>query len=102
MKKVVLITVLSLTALSADMMSNLAKDAVATETKSKIRSVAVEKIAGDNVVTKTVVNTVADKVLGKEDPVEKVKADVVGNLLGTKKKSTTTKSDVTNVVKSLL
>ena len=77
MKKIILISTMVATGLFADMMTSMATDAVKSEAKSEVRSQAVKQIAGDDAMKKEVVNKAADEVLGKENPVDKLKADAV-------------------------
>jgi len=94
MKKIVLISAIAATGLFADMMTDMATDAVTSQVKTEVRATAVKHIAGDDVVKKDLVNKGADVVLGKEDPVEKLKTDAVGSVLGSK----TVTPDVSSVV----
>ncbi len=84
MRKIILISAIVATGLFADMMTDVAKDAAVSKAKSETRSVAVKHIAGDDARKKEAVNKVADKVLGKENPVDKMKADALGNVMGSK------------------
>ncbi len=94
MKKIVLISAIAATGLFADMMTDMATDAVTSQVKTEVRATAVKHIAGDDVVKKDLVNKGADVVLGKEDPVDKLKTDAVGAVLGSK----TVTPDVSSVV----
>ncbi len=82
MKKILVLTAMAATVLCADMMNDLAKDAMVTEGKSKVRDTAVRQIAGDDEVKKVVVNKAADKVLGKEKTEDKIKAKVFNSIMG--------------------
>jgi len=59
-------------------------DAAVSEAKSEAKSTAVKHIAGDDAVKKEVVGQAADKVVGKEDPVDKMKSDALGSVVGSK------------------
>lgn len=84
MKKIILISAIAATGLFADMMTDMATDAAVSKAKSEARSTAVKHIAGDDPVKKEVVNKAADEVLGKENPVDKMKADALGSVTGSK------------------
>ena len=79
----------------ADMMTNMAKDAAMSKAKTEVRNVAVKSIAGDDAMKKEVVNQAADKVLGKEDPIDKMKSDALGSVMDSK----TAMPDVGDMVK---
>lgn len=83
-KKVILISAIAATGLFADMMTDMATDAAVSQAKSEARSQAVKHVAGDDAVKKEVVNKAADEVLGKENPVDKMKADALGGVMGSK------------------
>lgn len=82
MKKILLISAIAATGLFADMMTDMAKDAAMSKAKSEARSTAVKQIAGDDAVKTEVANQAADKVLGKENPVDKMKSDALGSVMG--------------------
>jgi len=82
MKKIILISTIAATGLFADMLTDMAMDAAKSEAKTEVRSQAVKHIAGDDTVKKEMVNAGADKVLGKENPVDKMKADALGSVMG--------------------
>lgn len=84
MKKIVILSSVAVVALFADMFGGIAKDAALSQAKSEARSAAVSKVGGTNPLTNKLANTAADKVLGKEDPVEKMKSNAIGSLLGGK------------------
>jgi len=84
MKKIVVISTIVVVGLFADMFGGIAKDAALSGVKSELRSTAVNKVAGNDPLKKELANTAADKVLGKEDPVEKMKSDALGSLMGGK------------------
>ena len=84
MKKIILISAIAATGLFADMMTDMATDAAISKGKSEARTQAVKHIAGDDAMKKEVVNKGADAVLGKENPVDKVKADALGAVTGSK------------------
>lgn len=84
MKKIILISAIAATGLFADMMTDMATDAAMSKAKSEARSTAVKHIAGDDAMKKEVVNKAADEVLGKENPVDKMKADALGGVMGSK------------------
>jgi len=84
MKKIILISAIAATGLFADMMTNMAVDAAKSKAKSEARSTAVKHIAGDDAVKKEIVNKGADKVLGKENPVDKMKANALDSVTGSK------------------
>ncbi|OQX76578.1 MAG: hypothetical protein B6D54_03640 [Epsilonproteobacteria bacterium 4484_65] len=84
MKKIILISAIAVTGLFADMATDMVKDAVVSEAKSEARSTAVKHIAGDDAMKKELVNKGADKVMGKENPVDKMKADALGGVMGSK------------------
>ncbi len=84
MKKIILISAIVVTGLFADMATDMVKDAVVSEAKSEARSTAVKHIAGDDAMKKELVNKGADKVMGKENPVDKMKADALGGVMGSK------------------
>ena len=90
MKKVILISAIAATGLFADMMTDMATDAAMSKAKSEARTQAVKHVAGDDAMKKEVVNKAADEVLGKENPVDKMKADALGGAMG----STTSVPDV--------
>ncbi|MEA1953740.1 MAG: hypothetical protein U9O24_05065 [Campylobacterota bacterium] len=93
MKKVILISAIVATGLCADMMTDVAKDAAVSQAKTEVRATAVKHVAGDDEVKKELVNKGADTVLGKEDPVDKLKTDAVSTVVGSK----TTTPDATSV-----
>jgi len=95
MKKLLLLPLVLTPMLMADMMTNMAKDVAMSKAKTEVRSVAVKSIAGDDAIKKEVVNQAADKVLGKEDPIDKMKSDALGSVMGSK----TAMPDVGDVVK---
>ncbi len=84
MKKIILISAIAATGLFADMMTDMATDAATSKAKSEVRSQAVKHIAGDDAVKKELVNKGADEVLGKENPVDTMKADALGSVTGSK------------------
>ena len=84
MKKIILISTIAATGLFADMMTDMATDAAMSQAKTEARSQAVKHIAGDDAVKKEMVNKGADQVLGKENPVDKMKADALGSVTGSK------------------
>ena len=84
MKKIILISAIAATGLFADMMTDMATDAAMSKAKGEVRTQAVKHIAGDDAMKKEVVNKAADEVLGKEDPVDKLKADALGSVTGSK------------------
>jgi len=84
MKKTILIAAIATTGLFADMMTDMATDAATSKAKSEAKSQAVKHIAGDDAVKKELVNKGADEVLGKENPVDKMKADALGSATGSK------------------
>ena len=84
MKKVILISAIAATGLFADMMTDMVTDAAMSQAKSEARTQAVKHIAGDDAVKKDLVNKGADQVLGKENPVDKMKSDALGSLTGSK------------------
>ncbi|MEA2047939.1 MAG: hypothetical protein U9O64_05760 [Campylobacterota bacterium] len=88
MKKVVLISAIVATGLFADMMTDMATDAVKSKATSEAKSMAVKEIAGGDALKTEVANQAADKVLGKEDPVDKLKSDALGSVMGGKTSET--------------
>lgn len=84
MKKIILISAIAATGLFADMMTDMAKDAAMSEAKSEVRKTAVKELAGDDAMKKDLVNKGADKVLGKENPIDKIKSDALGSVTGSK------------------
>ena len=84
MKKIIMISAIAATGLLADMMTDMATDAAMSKAKTEARSQAVKHIAGDDAVKKEVVNKAADEVLGKENPVDKIKSDALGSVTGSK------------------
>ncbi len=82
MKKFILISAIAATALFADTMTDMAKDAVISKAKSEAKAAVIQQVAGDDAVKKEVANKVADKVIGKEDPVDKMKSDAVSAVVG--------------------
>ena len=82
MKRILLISTIAVTGLFADMMTDMAKDAAMSTAKSEARSTAVKEIAGDDPMKKEVANKAADEVLGKENPVDKMKSDALGGVMG--------------------
>ena len=84
MKKIIMISAIAATGLFADMMTDMATDAAMSKAKTEVRSQAVKHIAGDDAVKKEVVNKAADEVLGKENPVDKIKSDALGSVTGSK------------------
>ncbi len=84
MTKIILISAIAATGLFADMMTDVAMDAAKSKAKTEVRSQAVKHIAGDDAMKKELVNKGADEVLGKENPVDKMKADVLGSVTGSK------------------
>jgi len=82
MKKIILISAIAATGLFADMMTDMATDAAMSKAKTEARSQAVKHIAGDDAMKKDLVNKGADQVLGKEDPVDKMKSDALGSVMG--------------------
>lgn len=84
MKKIILISAIAATGLFADMMTDMATDAVTSQAKTEARSQAVKHIAGDDSMKKDLVNKGADQVLGKENPVDKMKSDALGSVTGSK------------------
>ncbi|WP_415408008.1 hypothetical protein ACLHDG_05615 [Sulfurovum sp. CS9] len=84
MKKTILISTIAVTGLFADMMTDMATDAAMSQAKTEARSQAVKHIAGDDAMKKELVNKGADEVLGKENPVDKMKADALGGVMGSK------------------
>lgn len=95
MKKIILSTVLVATGLCADMMTDMAKDAAMSKAKSEVRTTVVKEVAGNDVVKKELASKAADKVLGKEDPIEKMKTDAVSSVVGS---GTPSIPDVSSVV----
>ena len=84
MTKIILISAIAATGLFADMMTDMATDAVKSKAKTEVRSQAVKHIAGDDAMKKELVNKGADEVLGKENPVDKMKSDALGSVTGSK------------------
>ena len=84
MTKIILISAIAATGLFADMMTDMATDAAMSKAKTEVRSQAVKHIAGDDAMKKELVNKGADEVLGKENPVDKMKADALGAVTGSK------------------
>ena len=82
MKKIILISAIAATGLFADMMTDMATDAAMSKAKTEARSQAVKHIAGDDAMKKDLVNKGADQVLGKENPVDKMKSDALGSVMG--------------------
>ena len=82
MKKIILATAVVATGLCADMMTDMAKDVAMSKAKSEVRTTVVKEVAGNDVVKKELANQAADKVLGKEDPIEKLKTDAVSSVVG--------------------
>ena len=110
MKKILLISAVLATGAVADMMTNMAKDAAMSKAKTEVRTTAVKHIAGNDPVKKEVANKVADEVLGKENPMDKMKSDAlssvtgagastpdVGSLLGGAKKETSMADKATDM-----
>lgn len=80
MKKLLLITALSITGLFADMLTDMATKEIISSKKDEVRKVIV-KSAGNDVVG----NKIADKVVGKKkkkNPVEQLKSNLIGKALG--------------------
>jgi hypothetical protein len=84
MKKIILISAIAATGLFADMVTDMAVDAAKSKAKTEVRSAAVKHIAGDDAVKKEIVNKGADKILGKENPVDKMKANALDSVTGSK------------------
>lgn len=82
MTKIILISAIAATGLFADMMTDMAVDAAKSKAKTEAKSQAVKHIAGDDAMKKDLVNKGADQVLGKENPVDKMKADALGGVMG--------------------
>ena len=82
MKKIILLSAIVATGLFADMATDMVKDAAVSEAKSEAKSTAVKHIAGDDAVKKEVVSQAADKVVGKENPVDKMKSDALSGAVG--------------------
>jgi len=82
MKKILLLSTIVASCAFADMMTDLATDAAKSQAKSEARSMAVEHIAGDDAMKKELVNKGADKVLGKQNPMDKMKAGAMGSMMG--------------------
>ena len=82
MTKIILISAIAATGLFADMMTDMATDAMKAQAKTEARSTAVKHLAGDDAMKKEVVNAGVDKVLGKENPVDKMKSDALGSVMG--------------------
>jgi len=84
MKKIILISVIVATGLFADVVTDVAKDAAMSKAKSEARTTVIKQVAGDDATKKAIANKIADKVVGKEDPVDKMKANVLGSVMGSK------------------
>lgn len=84
MKKIILISAIAATGLFADMMTDMATDAAMSKAKTEARSTAVKHVAGDDAMKKELVNQGADQVLGKENPVDKMKSDALSSVTGSK------------------
>lgn len=84
MKKIILLSAIVATGLFADIATDMVKDAAVSEAKSEAKSAAVKHIAGDDSVKKEVVGQAADKVVGKENPVDKMKSDALSGVVGSK------------------
>lgn len=84
MKNVILISLISVAGLSADAMTDMVTDTAMSKAKTEVRTQAVKQIAGDDAVKKDLVNKGADQVLGKENPVDKIKSDALGAAVGSK------------------
>ena len=95
MKKLLLLAVVSTPILMANMMSDMATDAAMSKVKTEARSVAVKTVAGNDAMKKDLVNKAADEVIGKENPMDKMKSDALGSVVGSK----TAMPDVGDVVK---
>jgi len=94
MKKFILISTISAIALFADTMTDMAKDAAISKAKSEAKTAVIQQVAGDDAVKKEVATKVADKVLGTEDPVDKMKSDAVSAVVG----STASVSDASSLL----
>ncbi len=92
MNKILWISVIAVSGLFADMMTDVATDAVKSKAKTEVRSQAVKHLAGDDAMKKEIVNKGADHVLGKEDPVDKLKSDALSSVTGSKDTSLTEKA----------
>lgn len=82
MKRILLISTIAATGLFADMMTDMAKDAAMSQAKSEVKKEAVKQVAGNDAVKTEIANKAADEVLGKEDPVDKLKSDALGGVMG--------------------
>ena len=82
MKKILLISAVLATGAVADMMTNMAKDAAMSKAKTEVRHTAVEQVAGNDPIKKEAANKVADEVLGKENPMDKMKSDALSSVTG--------------------
>ena len=68
------------TGLFADVVTDVAKDAAMSKAKSEARTTVIKQVAGDDATKKAIAN----KVVGKEDPVDKMKANILGSVMGSK------------------
>jgi hypothetical protein len=66
------------------MMKNMSTDVAMSKAKTEARLQAVKHIAGDDAMKKEVVNKAADEVMGKENPVDKMKSDALESVMGYK------------------
>jgi hypothetical protein len=82
MKKILLISAVLATGVVADMMTDMAKDVAMSKAKTEVRNTAVKHVAGNDPIKKEVANKVADEVLGKESPMDKMKSDVLSSVTG--------------------
>lgn len=82
MKKVILFSAIVVTGLFADMVTDMVTDTAMSKVKTEARSQAVKHIAGDDAIKKDLVNKGADQVLGKENPLNKMKSDALGSVVG--------------------
>jgi len=82
MKKILLISAVLATGAVADMMTDMAKDAAMSKAKTEVRNTAVKQVAGNDPIKEEAANKVADKVLGKESPMDKMKSDALGSVTG--------------------
>lgn len=90
MKKVLLISAMLATGVSADMMMDMAKDMAMSQAKTEAKTAVVKEVAGEDTAKKELANKVADSAMGKEDPMDKAKSDALSAVTGEKKSSDTT------------
>ena len=82
MKKTVFISMIAVSALFADMATDMVKDVAISKAKTEAKEAVVKQVAGNDPVKQMVAKKVADKVVGEPSTADKVKSAFADKVMG--------------------